>query len=117
MSTIYFLMTYPEFSCWHVVDWDEIWHFYEGYPLELLTVDPHEMILRRRVLGLVGTDQQPVLIVPAGNWQAARPIGGFTLAGCTVAPGFEFEDMRLLRQHEYAEGSIRRAFPEVADLL
>ena len=117
MSTIYFLLAHPEFSCWHIVDWDEIWHFCEGHPLELLTIDPHKMVLRRRVLGQLDASQQPVLAVPAGHWQAARPIGGFTLAGCTVGPGFEFSDMRLLREDEGIAGKIRESFPEAADLL
>ncbi|MFV1980212.1 MAG: cupin domain-containing protein [Rhodothermia bacterium] len=117
VSTIYFLLTHPEFSCWHIVEWDEIWHFYEGHPLELLTIDPQLMVLHRRVLGLLDTDQRPVLTVPAGHWQAARPIDGYTLAGCTVGPGFEFSDMALLREDATAAGAIRRTFPEVAGLL
>ena len=117
MSSIYFLLTHPEYSCWHVVDWDEIWHFYEGRPAELLTIDPGEMVLRRRILGPFDLGQEPVLSVPAGHWQAARPIVGFTLAGCTVGPGFEFKDMRLLRDEAGAAERIEQAFPEVANLL
>ncbi len=117
MSTIYFLLTYPEFSCWHRVEWDELWHYYEGSPLELWTVDPEEMILQRRVVGPFDVDQRPVLTVLAGHWQAARPIDGYTLAGCTVGPGFEFSDMTLLREDATAAGAIRRTFPEVAGLL
>ena len=117
MSSIYFLLTFPEFSCWHVVDWDELWHFYEGRPSELLTIDPSEMILRRRYLGPLDSAQEPVLVVPAGHWQAARPVDGYTLAGCTVGPGFEFSDMRLLRDNAAAADEIARTFPEVANLL
>ena len=117
LTTIYFLLNHPEFSHWHSVRWDEVWHFYEGAPLEHWTIDPDTLAFRRRVLGSLGAGQSPVLIVPGGSWQAARPISGFTLSGCTVAPGFEFEDFALLRDDHVARQVIEREFPSLAYLL
>lgn len=116
LTTIYFLLTSGDFSRWHVVENDEIWHFYEGESLELLTVDPSEMVVRQHLLGLNDEEHEQVVVVPAGHWQTARPLGDFALCGCTVGPGFEFTDMRFLR--EGAEGSVlRKVFPQFASFL
>lgn len=80
----------------HRVRSDEAWHFYEGDPLELLLLDPELTSTSSLTLGPIGSGS-PVHVVPAGWWQAARPTGLFTLAGCTVAPGFDFRDFDLLR--------------------
>ena len=76
-------------SRWHQVLSDEVWHFYEGAPLELLCDD------KCWVLGPVGIGQEPVHTVPAGSWQAARSLGEYTLVGCTVGPGFDFADFTM----------------------
>lgn len=116
VTTIYFLLTGGDFSRWHIVDTDEIWHYYEGDSLELLIVDPAEMVIRKHLLGLNGQGQEQVVVVPQGNWQTARPIGDFALCGCTVGPGFEFTDMRLLR--DGPEGAVlRKRFPEFSSFL
>lgn len=85
LTTIYFLLVEGTFSAWHRVRSDEVWHFYEGDPLELLTRDG--------ATRLDATNR--VHVIPANVWQAARPLGAYTLAGCTVAPGFEFEDFEM----------------------
>jgi len=96
LTTIYFLLTEDDISRWHSVASDEAWHFYEGAPLELLTAgDAFDRIDRRQV-GLAAGDVRPVHVVPAHVWQAARSTGAFTLVGCTVGPGFEFDDFCLL---------------------
>jgi uncharacterized protein len=86
LTTIYFLLVEGTYSAWHRVDSDEAWHFYEGAPLELLTRGEAPAIL---------DDTNRVHVVPAGRWQAARPLGAYALVGCTVGPGFEFEDFEL----------------------
>ena len=75
---------------------DEIWHFYSGAPLELLTYDPRSRKLRCNVLGPPSGSQEPIGIVPARVWQAARSLGDWSLVGCNVGPGFEFEDFRFV---------------------
>jgi predicted cupin superfamily sugar epimerase len=101
LTTIYFLLAGGEVSRWHIVASDEVWHFYEGDPLELLTAadDSFEPVTRHR-LGPVNGDTQPVHVVAANTWQSARSTGAYTLVGCTVAPGFEFEDFRLSTTNE-----------------
>lgn len=96
ITTIYYLLERDQFSRWHVVESDEIWHFYEGSPLELLAYDPQARVLTRYLLGNTSGDQERVAVIRKGIWQAARSLGDFSLGGCDVGPGFEFEDFRLV---------------------
>jgi predicted cupin superfamily sugar epimerase len=95
-TAIYFLLARGERSHWHRIDSAEVWHFYAGAPLELEIAANGQ-----RQLITLGNDlaagQRPQAVVPAHAWQAARPIGDWTLAGCTVAPGFEFATFELAR--------------------
>jgi predicted cupin superfamily sugar epimerase len=89
-TAIYFLLKAGEVSRWHRVDAAEVWHFYRGAPLEL------RMGRQAYILGAdIDEAQVPQIVVPAGAWQSARSLGDFTLVGCTVAPGFEFEHFEL----------------------
>jgi uncharacterized protein len=96
LTTIYYLLEQAQLSRWHVVESDEIWHFYAGAPLELLVYGPHERKLQRQVLGIPSSATQLIGVVPAGHWQAARSQGAYSLVGCNVGPGFEFEDFRFV---------------------
>jgi predicted cupin superfamily sugar epimerase len=98
LTTIYFLLTAGDVSRWHRVASDEVWHFYEGDPLELLTIDAQSHQVEHYLLGGVSVDARPVHAVPTGVWQAARTTGAYTLVGCTVGPGFDFEDFQMLRE-------------------
>ncbi|HEY2293349.1 MAG TPA: cupin domain-containing protein [Thermoanaerobaculia bacterium] len=95
-TAIYYLLRAGDVSAWHrVVDADEVWHHYAGAPLEL-TLSPDG---RERTSLRLGPDlaagERPQAVVPAGIWQAARPLGGWVLVGCTVAPGFEFASFEM----------------------
>src|ERR687889_152008 len=93
-------------SRWHRVESDEVWHFYEGAPLELWTTKDLSRIERHR-LGPVEPGQAPVVVVPAGCWQAARSAGGYTLVGCTVGPGFEFGDFSFASERPSVASALR----------
>ncbi len=95
-TSIYYLLAAGERSRWHRVDADELWHWYEGEALEMLRFDPASGELVRHVLAPVGHGSAPVFVVPAGWWQAARPLGAYALVGCTVAPGYEWRGFRTL---------------------
>jgi predicted cupin superfamily sugar epimerase len=96
LTSIYYLLERHQASRWHVVDADEVWHFYAGAPLELFVYDPARGELVRRVLAPPTGGGEPVSVVPAGIWQAARSLGDYSLAGCSVGPGFEFADFRFV---------------------
>ncbi len=93
ITAIFFLLAAGEFSRWHRVTSDEIWHYHEGDALELILLD--DQGLRRVRLGPVARETRPSVVVTAGTWQAARCIGAYTLVGCTVGPGFDFADFSL----------------------
>lgn len=101
LTTIYFLLPAGITSRWHRVTSDEVWHLYEGGPLEVLTVDPEFSALSRHEL----QPRAPVCTVAASHWQAARALGDYALVGCTVGPGFDFEDFTILGND--AAGTLR----------
>lgn len=117
LTTIYFLLPEGTVSRWHRVLSDEVWHFYEGAPLELLHLSADLTTLTRIVLGPLTADQAPVHTVVAGDWQAARTTGTYTLVGCTVGPGFDFQDFTMLSDLPDPSAHVRAAWPEVADLV
>jgi predicted cupin superfamily sugar epimerase len=99
-TAIYFLLPAGAFSAWHVVTSDEVWHHYDGDPLELHTLGPEGHAVRRLGRDLAG-GERPQHVVPAGVLQAARPVGArYALCGCTVAPGFDFADFSMPTREE-----------------
>jgi predicted cupin superfamily sugar epimerase len=96
LTSIYFLLEQQQYSRWHVVTSDEVWHHGDGAALELLIYRPDSRELTHRVLGPVGEAQEPIGIARAGDWQAARSLGAWSLVGCDVAPGFDFEDFQFV---------------------
>jgi hypothetical protein len=110
-TAIYYLLEPGTFSEMHVLDSDEIFHFYLGDPVEMLQLHPDG----RSALFTLGQDftagQHVQLVVPAGVWQGTRLIGDGKLAlfGCTVTPGFDFADYR---NASYAE--LASKWPEQA---
>lgn len=103
LSAIHFLLAAGEVSAWHAVDAEEAWHYAEGGPLELMIYRPAERRLERHRLGPLTQDGVPACVVPAGAWQAARPLGEYTLVTCTVAPAFEFGGFRLLADEPFGD--------------
>lgn len=84
-------------SAWHRVASDEIWQHQGGDPLDLLVISAAG--LQRVRLGAVTAGHAPQGFVPAGAWQAAQvPAGevGWSLCGCSVAPGFDFDDFEMI---------------------
>lgn len=106
VTSIYFLLVAGAFSRWHRVGADEIWHWYEGEPLQLLVCPPDFSGVQQINLGAVDAQHVQVHTVPAHWWQAARSRGAYTLTGCTVAPGFEFEDFFFLADDPVAVAGL-----------
>ena len=104
-TAIYYLLEAGTFSEMHVLDSDEMFHFYLGDPVEMLQLHPDG----RSAVITLGPDlqagQHVQLVVPAGVWQGTRLIGDgkVALLGCTVTPGFDFADYRSGSYAELAE--------------
>ena len=93
-TAIYFLLARGERSHWHRIDAVEVWHYYAGHALTLQIADED----RQRIIRLgpdLAAGEVPQAIVPMRAWQAAESTGDWTLAGCTVAPGFDFAGFEL----------------------
>lgn len=94
-TSIYYLLTKGDFSAFHRIKSDEIWHFYAGDRLQLHIIHPDGRYESKIVGNKPFTDEEPFALVPGACWFAAIPLGGYALVGCTVSPGFAFEDFEL----------------------
>ena len=97
-TSIFYLLESKDVSHFHTLKSDEIFHFHDGSPLEIYILDMNGE-LTRQVLGLdVEKGEFPQIIIPRGSIFGAEVIkeNSFTLVGCTVFPGFSFEDFELL---------------------
>ncbi|MCX5514238.1 cupin [Kaistia algarum] len=94
-TAIYFLLKAGTRSHWHRIDAVEIWHFYAGAPLRLDIAPDGGPIETIRLGPDLFAGERPQGVVPPFRWQSAESLGDWTLVGCTVAPGFRFENFEL----------------------
>jgi predicted cupin superfamily sugar epimerase len=95
-TAIYFLLKADERSHWHRIDSTEIWHFYAGSPMQLTLSQTNAGPAEQVILGpMINIGERPQIILAPGMWQSARSLGGWSLLGCTVSPGFEFSGFEL----------------------
>jgi uncharacterized protein len=92
---IYFILRAGELSRWHRIDATEAWHFYRGSPLQLSIAPPRGPAVHHVLGNDIASDQRPQIVVPPNTWQSAKSLGAYTLVGCTVAPGFDFNTLEL----------------------
>ena len=96
-TSIYFLLAGNQFSSFHRIQSDETWHFYAGTTLELFVLE-NQGNLAHFLLGRDPDNCEHLQItIPRNHWFGARVVdkGSFALMGCTVAPGFHFDDFEL----------------------
>jgi predicted cupin superfamily sugar epimerase len=95
-SAILYLLAAGERSHWHRIDAAEVWQFSAGEALELRVWAPGDQVVAcHRLGGDVAGGETVQVVVPAGAWQTARPLGGWALVGCIVAPAFDFARFEL----------------------
>lgn len=94
-TAIYYLLEAGERSHWHRIDTTELWHFYTGAPLELLTSADGKAVERRTLGPGLADGEEPQLLVVPHHWQSAASLGDWSLVGCTVSPAFEFEHLEM----------------------
>ena len=115
LTTIYFLLTKGQYGRWHRIASDEAWHFYEGDPLEIYWIDNQDVV-HQEVLGTGSSNVHPMCLVPAGCWQAAKPLGEYSFLGTDVAPGFEFQDFEMLPDGSLVLERIKSLRADLAEL-
>jgi len=113
LTTIDFLLARGQFSAWHRVHSDEVWHLLEGGPLLLHVIAADFTRIDTIVLDTARRHH----VVPAGAWQAAETGGDFVHVGATVAPGFEFADFSFGRDDGRLCGALPLLAPELMHLL
>ena len=114
-TAIYFLVTASEPATYlHRLKSDEIFHLYDGGPLEILRLFPDGTWDVARLGMNLAAGERPQIVIPAGTWfgTALTPGTSHCLVGCTVAPGFDFADFEL------AEGpELEARYPGAADRI
>jgi predicted cupin superfamily sugar epimerase len=108
-TAIYFLLEGKNFSAFHRLRSDEVWHFYAGAPLTVHVISPSGEYSAISLGADLDAGQVLQAVVPAGCWFASHVADwkSFAVVGCTVSPGFEFEDFELARRDE-----LVRAYPQ-----
>lgn len=109
-TAIYYLLETGTFSELHRLKSDEVFHHYAGGPVEMFLLHGIGRV-EHLILGKeMGAGQRPQVAVPRGVWQGARMLGTpgdeneWALLGCTVSPGFEYDDYETATRHELLSG-------------
>lgn len=114
-SSIYYLLNQNNFSAWHRLKSDEVWHFYRGSSVNIYIIDGDGNLSIHLLGDLLTTDgASHQVCIRAGNYFAAENVDKetYSLVGCTVSPGFEYKDFELV------EGDrLLKAFPQHQDII
>lgn len=113
-TCIYYLLAYEAFSAFHRIRQDEIWHFYDGSPIILHLISPRGDYSRVIIGRNINEGEVPQFVVTGGTRFAAevKNKNEFSLAGCTVSPGFDFRDFELHNREELLE-----QFPQHSEII
>lgn len=112
-TSIYFLLTTESVSNFHRLNSDEIWHFHYGGTGKIHFIDSEGNYSYQLIGNELEADESFQVVIPQGSWFAAEVTKeDYILVGCTVAPGFEFEDFELADRQE-----LSSAYPEHQTLI
>jgi len=113
-TCIYFLLTSDDFSAFHKINQDEIWHFYFGAPIRLHIITQDGRYSNQLIGADIPGGQTPQFVVTGGSWFAAEveQENAYALVGCTVSPGFSFHDFTLA-----SRSALIKMFPENKDII
>ncbi|HXB09098.1 MAG TPA: cupin domain-containing protein [Puia sp.] len=113
-TSIYFLLARGQFSAFHRIAADELWHFYYGDTLLVYEIQHNRRLVEHRLGQNVDQGECFQTVVKAGSWFASTPGPGseYALVGCTVAPGFDFADFELARRE-----TLVQIYPEYAEVI
>jgi predicted cupin superfamily sugar epimerase len=113
-TAIYFLLESGDFSALHRIKQDEVWHFYDGSSLTVHVIDPEGNYTALRIGRDLDKGETPQAMVKAGCLFGAtvNDPGSYALAGCTVAPGFDFADLEMPSRAE-----LCRFYPQHREII
>ena len=115
ITHIYFSLRKGKASRFHRVASDEVWNLYKGAGIRLFTWDGTDKLPEFVTLSV--EENRYCHVIPAGMWQAAEPISGTVLVGCSVAPGFEFDDFELIDPASKEANKICELDPEMSKFI
>ncbi|WP_109831945.1 cupin domain-containing protein [Reichenbachiella versicolor] len=113
-TCIYFLLTSENFSAFHKINQDEIWHHYKGGRLTLHMISPEGVYSFVHIGKFISDGEVPQFVVPAGYYFAAEipEKDSYALCGCTVSPGFDFRDFSMPTRD-----NMLKLYPEHQDII
>jgi len=113
-TAIYFLLEGENFSAFHRLRSDEMWHFYAGAPFVVHVIEEGGRYSEISLGSNPDAGERLQAVVKAGGWFASRVKDpeSFALAGCTVAPGFDFEDFELGKR-----SNLIKLYPQRRELI
>lgn len=113
-TMIYFLLHGANFSAFHKIRSDEGWHFYMGSPVRIVEITTAGLLKETVLHNDIANGATPQYMVPAGNWFASEVLGreGYALVGCTVSPGFDFQDFELADR-----AALIAEYPDYSELI
>lgn len=113
-TSIFYMLEGEQISTFHRIQSDELWHFYAGTALTVHMIDSKGNASSKTLGPRINQGEELLFYVPAGVWFASEVIDktSFCLAGCTVAPGFDFEDFEMARRVQ-----LLKEFPEHQELI
>lgn len=113
-TSIYFLLKGENFSAFHRIKSDEIWHFYNGASVRIHVLNAEGKYLEVKLGRDLENGELPQIMVAGGDWFGAEVTdkNSYALVGCNVAPGFEFEDFEL-----GGKGELVTEYPEMKELI
>lgn len=113
-TAIYFLLTADNFSAFHKIASDELWHFYAGYGLDISIIHPNGKYECIHLGNGENENQVFQAMVPAEAWFASETSDkkAWALVGCTVAPGFDFEDFEMAKRD-----ALLKEFPQHQEII
>jgi uncharacterized protein len=99
-TAIYFMLQQGDYSAFHRIQSDECWHFYNGGTLLIHIIDQEGEYSCIRLGQQIDQGETFQFVVPALSWFASEPAPGidFAMVGCTVAPGFDFDDFEMAKE-------------------
>lgn len=109
LTLIYYLLDGDQFSAFHKVKYDEIWHFYKGSSVNLYILTNSEKLLSIKLGNDIKNDEQVQFVIKGNTWFGAdiNDKSSYSLIGCSVSPGFDFRDFELGERDK-----LKMAYPQ-----
>lgn len=113
-TSIYFLLTSENYSALHKIQSDEMWHHYEGGTLEIYSINDAGKLTVHQLGKNFENNEQPQIVIKAGEWfgSKVKDKDSYALVGCTVSPGFDFEDFVMGDKEE-----LLKLFPQHKEVI